>query len=217
MTNFSALSSSPVVSVLAAVDSAIRRAYDLTNTELQVKRLDKRAEKTLRPQLLHHNVNQQVCDLGGMYPDLLTDLPPNRRGSHHHVIAAVENVLMTVSTVPTPYSVPRYAGHRSRYALRQRYFRMAGSGLEIVPVPDPCDGRSLYIQVLHGPEPGHGLSHGFTVLRMLDVNDQYLPDIIDLDEHLASVAAVQADHELITEDFQVVLAVPKGEGQNALW
>lgn len=217
MTKFPVLSSPAVVEALEAVDNAIGRAYDLTDTELQVKRLDRRAEKTFRPQLLHHNVNQQVCDLGGMYPELVTDLPPNRRGSHYHVIASVEGVLMTVSAVPAPHRVPRKAVHRSRYALRQRYFRKAGSGLEIVPVPDPHDPKSLYIQVLHGPEVGPGLSHGFTVIRILDVYDQYLPDVIDLSEHLASVAAAQTDIEHVTEDFQVTLVVPEGVNQNALW
>ncbi len=212
---FPVLSSPAVISTLAAVDNAIERAYDVTRADLQGKHLDDRIEKTLHPQQLHHNVNQQVCDIGDIYPEMVTDLPPNRRRSHYHVIVTVESVLITVSAVPAPHRVPRRAVHRSRYAMCQRYFRATGSRLEVVPVPDPYDQHSLYIQVLHGPEPGYHFRHGFTVIRMLDADDRYLPDIIDLGEHLASVTTSRTDIEYVTEDFQIIAAVPEEGSQNA--
>ncbi len=218
MPNIATLRSPAVVDALAAVDGAITQAYDLTRADLQSKRLDRRIEKTWRPQQLHHNINQQICDVGGMYPGLVTDLPPNRRRSHHHVIVSVENVLMRVSAVPAPDRTPRLALHRSRFAICQTYFRMGESGLEIVPVPNPYDDEhSLYIHVLHGPQPGEPSTHGFTVVRVLDIDDKYLPNIIDLGEHLALVAGTQTNIEHVTEDFQVTVLVPEGVNQIAFW
>lgn len=133
------------------------------------------------------------------------------------MIVTVENVLITVSAVAARHSVPRKATHRSRYALRQTYFRVDTAGLKIVSVPDPYDPHSLYLQILHGSEPGRHDRHGFTVVRMLDAADQYLPDIIDLDEHLASMSAVHSGHEHVTEDFQVTLVAREGGTQYALW
>lgn len=214
----STLSSPLVVDILTDINGSLGRSYDLAHAELQMLRLDGRIEKTLWPQLLHHHVNQQIYDLGGMYPELVTDLPPNPRWSHHHVMASVEDLLMTFSAVPALDMVPRKAVHRSRYALRQRYFRISEPGFEIVPVPDPYDRQSLYIQVLYGPSAEDRRSHGFTVIRILDENDQYLPGVIDLDEYLAGIEAEQRDRELIGEDFQITAALAQeGVKQNALW
>ena len=211
------LDSPAVVSALHSVNTAIKRAYRATNTGLLEKGYDRRIEKTAFSQILHHNINQEVFDIGGTDRVLVTDLPPNSRRSHHHVIVTVENVLLTVSAVTARHRFPRKAAHRSRYAMRQTYFRVEGTALKIVPVPDPHDPRSLYLQLLHGPEPGHHERHGFTVIRILDPENQYLPDVIDLDEHLDSVATVHTDHEHVTEDFQVTVVVREGGSQNALW
>ena len=211
------LDSSAVVSALDTVNRAIKRAYDATSADLLDKGYDRRIKKTAYSQVLHHNINQEVFDTGGKDRGLVTDLPPNPRRSHHHVIITVKNVLMTVSAVTARHRVPRRATHRSRYALRQTYFRVEGTGFTIVPVPDPHDPHAVYLQLLHGPDPVHHERHGFTVVRMLDTDNQYLPDIIDLDEHLASIATVETDHEQVTEDFQVTVVAREVGGQNALW
>ncbi len=211
------LDSPAVVTALDTVNSAIKRGYGATRADLMEKGYDRRIEKTAFSQILHHNINQEVFDIGVTDRGLVTDLPPNRRRSHHHVILTVENVLITVSAVTARYRLPRKAAHRSRYAMRQTYFRVVGTDLRIVPVPDPHDPHSLYLQLLHGPEPGQHERHGFTVVRMLDADNHYLPDIIDLDEHLASIATVETDHEQVTEDFQVTVVTREGGGQHALW
>ena len=211
------LDSPAVVIALDTVNRAIKRAYGATSADLLDKGYDRRIEKTAYSQILHHNINQEVFDIGGRDHVFVTDLPPNPRRSHHHVIVTVENVLMTVSAVTARHRVPRQATHRSRYAMRQTYFRVEGTDLKIVAVPDPHTPQSLYLQLLHGPERGRHESHGFTVVRMLDIDDQYLPDIIDLDEHLASIATVNTDHEHVTEDFQVTVVAREGGGQHALW
>ncbi len=211
------LDSPAVVKALDGVNSAIKRAYSATGADLVEKGYDQRIAKTAFSQLLHHNINQEVFDVGGADGGPITDLPTNPRRSHHHVIVTVENVLITVSSVTGRHRVPRKAAHRSRYAMRQTYFRIAGHDLKIMPVPNPHDQHSLYLQLLHGPEAGHHQRHGFTVIRMLDIDDQYLPDVIDLDEHLASIATAHTDLEHVTEDFRVTVVTQEGGKQHALW
>ncbi len=217
-----------IVGALDAVNSAIKGGYGQTTDEMRVREYDRRIEKTAFGQILHHNINQQVFDIGRGASEFVTDLPPNHRRSHHHVIVTVQNVLITISAVGGPNKVPRPAFHRSRYAMQQTYFRTDGFDLRIVPVPDPFDSNSLYLQLLHGPTSTDHTLHGFTVVRMLDIHDQYLPDIINLDEHLASIATTSGEYENVTEDFKVTILPEvreqtggadshEGDKQYALW
>ena len=182
---------------------------------MTTKNYDPRVSKTAFAQILHHNVSQEVYDIRWNYTEVITDLPPNPRRSHHHVIAVVGNVCIRVSSVKQRHKVPRYAVHRSRYAIMQSYFRVNAEGcFEIVDVPDPYDPISVYVQILHGPSPGIPQKHGFTVLRSLDLDNNYSPDVIDLDEFLASAATVSSDFEQVTEDFDIPIISSTGALQD---
>ena len=173
------LSEPPVLHALSEVNSGIGRGYAQAGKEMQKAKFTPGLVRTAFPQSLYHHVTQQVCDIGGNDAEIVTDLRSNRRRSVDHVIVAVSNVLMTVSAVKTPQQKPRYAAHRSRYAMTQTYFKTPRSEppdpLEAMPIPNPYDIGSLYIQVLHGPKSDDRQQHGFTVIRAMDMNDQYYP------------------------------------------
>lgn len=209
------LCSPEVLDALAAIDDAIRWGYDVTRRDLKAKGFDPRVSKTAFGQELHHNVSQRVYNIGGNLPDIVTDLPPNMRRSHHHVIVVAGRVLFTVSAVKRRDQAPRYAVHRNRYAFLQEYFRIGDDGaFEIVPVPDPYDPGSLYVQVVHGPAPGDPQQHGFTVLRALDVDNNYYPLVINLEEFLASTMTTSSGTANVTEDFEITVISPTGASQH---
>ena len=203
-----------VLDALAAINDAIKLGYEVTRGELEAKNYDPRVSKTAFGQALHHNISQGIYNIGENYSEIVTDLPPNRRRTHHHVIALVGRVLFTVSAVKHINGVPRYAAHRSRYALIQSYFRVNADGVfEIVNVPDPYNPSSLYVQILHGPTTDDPQRHAFTVLRLLDVDNHYFPTVIDLEEHLISAETVIANFETVTEDFEITVISPTGASQ----
>ena len=209
------LGSSEILDALTAIDDAIKRGYDVTRRDLKSKMFDPRVSKTAFGQGLHHNISQSVYNIGGNLPDIVTDLPPNMRRSHHHVIVVAGRVLFTMSAVKRRDQVPRYAVHRSRYAYLQEYFRIGDDGaFEIVPVPDPYDLSSMYVQVLHGPAPDDPQRHGFTVLRVLDVDNNFYPLVIDLEDFLTSAMTASSDNANVTEDFEIAVISPTGASQH---
>lgn len=200
---------------LSAISQAIKRGYEVTSRELEAKNFDSRIYKTAFAQDLHHNINQEVYDVGGNLSDVVTDLPPNARRSHHHVMAVVDEVCIRVSAVKKSHGIPRYAAYRSRFRAVQSYFRINADGcLEIVNVPDPYDPGSLYVQILHGPISGNPRKHGFTVFRLQGLNDEYSPEAIDLDEFLASAATTTSDVENVTEDFDIPIISLEGASRD---
>ena len=209
------LCSPRVLYALAAIGQAIKRGYEITSRESEAKNLDCRISKTAFPQDLHHNINQEVYDVGGNSSDVLTDLPPNGRRSHYHVIAVVDGVCIRVSAVKKSHEIPRYAAYRSRFCGVQSYFRISTDGcLEIVDVPDPYDPGSVYVQILHGPVPGNPRKHGFTVFRLQGLNDEYSPEAIDLDEFLACAAMTTQEVENVTEDFDIPIISREGASRD---
>ena len=204
-----------VLYALDVINQAIKRGYDATTKELRTKNYDPRVSKTAFAQALHHNVNQEVYDIGGNLPEIVTDLPPNPTRSHHHVMAVVENVCIRVSAVKKSHQVPRYAAYRSRFGMMQSYFRVNAQGcFEIVDVPDPYDPGSVYIQILHGSSPGTPHKHGFTVFRVMELNNRYSQKVIDLDEFLAFAATINSDLENVTEDFDIPIISLEGALQD---
>ena len=208
------LGSREVLDALDAINDAIKRGYEVTRRELKTKNYDPRVSKTAFGQALHHNISQGIYNIRENYSEIVTDLPPNSRRSHHHVIAVVGRVFFTVSAVKYSSGVPRYAAYRSRYALVQSYFRVSADGVfEIVNVPDPYDPGSLYVQILHGPATDDPQRHGFTILRVLDVDNHYFPAVINLEEHLTSAETIISSFENVTEDFEITVISPTGASQ----
>ena len=196
---------------LVAISEAIRKGYDVARQEMAAKHYDSRVSKTAFSQVLHHSINQGIYDIGDSEPGIVTDLPPNPRRSHYHVIVVVDGVLIKVSAVSGRRKVPRYAVHRGRYALCQTYFRINLEGsLEIVDVPNPYDSKSLYLQVLHGSREDNSQYYGFAVIRQLDLYNSYAPDVIDMDEHLSTVAPDVSSYEDVTENFEIAILPTRG-------
>ena len=209
------LGSSRVLYALDAINQAIKRGYDVTNREMGERNYDPRISKTAFAQDLHHNINQQVFDVGGNSSDVVTDLPPNARRSHHHVMAVVDNVCIRLSSVKKRDGVPRYAAYRSRFWIVQSYFRINADGrLETVDVPDPYDPDSAYVQILHGPSSETFRQHGFTVFRLQGLDDKYSEEVVDLDEFLASSVPITTDVETVTEDFDIPIISLEGASRD---
>ena len=102
--------------------------------------------------------------------------------------------------------------------MTQTYFKTPRSEppdpLEAMPIPNPYDIGSLYIQVLHGPKSDDRQQHGFTVIRAMDMNDQYYPFVIPLAELFAKAEVDEVGNGNVVEQFKLTILTPTGVVQH---
>ena len=196
-------SSTDSVAAFEALDATIQYAYYLTGNQMVELGYDRRIAQTAFGQYLYHNVMHEVQLLGRNDPSIEAELHPHVRESGHHVVVMLQGLIITISAVEHRGQRPRYAAHRSIYA-GQLSFTITDDGKFVVPPLSVQDfSQPAYIQLLHGPEPGNRQRHGFTLLAFLNERGEYLSDVVDLHEKLASIAVERQTRETVREDLRL--------------
>ena len=189
------------VTAFQALDATISYAYSLTANQMVEFGYDRRIAQTAFGQYLYHNVMHEVQLLGKNAPSIEAELRPHVRESGHHVVVTLQGLVITISAVEHRGQWPRYAVHRSIYA-GQLSFTITDDGKFVVPPFSVQEiSRPAYVQLLHGAEPGNRQRHGFTLLAFLNERGEYLPDVIDLHEKLASIAVERQTMETVREEL----------------
>ena len=188
------------VLILTALDTIVSDAYPTTRREMVDKRFSKRVTLTAFPQYLFHNMLHEAEVLSETEPRLGVTIRPHVRESGYHVVAMIEDLIITISAVQHSGQRPRYAAHRAQYAGQMSFAEVDGYFVQ-VPFLEDTAFRLKYVQLLHGPEPGDRQKHGFSILAFMNERGEYLPEVIDLRQQLKSIVEEHGTVETVHEEL----------------
>ena len=194
---------------LCALSEAIKDSWTTTLHQVGEEGYDERVALTAFGQFLHHNVMNRVYGLNGKCPGLATDLVPNDRRSAYHVTATIHDLFITISSVSSVESRPRYAQFRTDYA--QSYFTIDHDNhFQPTPVVDP--GDHTYVQILHGPREDSRHRLGFILVVFPTSFGQYRHLPMGIDDFLdRALPEQQSDVEKIEDSLYPDLINDQGE------
>ena len=200
---------SDISTTLYALSEAITDSWTITRHQISDEGYDERIALTGFGQLLHHNVMNRVHGLNGKWPGLAIDLIPNDRRSAYHVTATIHDLFITISSVSSVESRPRYAQFRTNYA--QSYFTIDDNNqIQPTPVVDP--GDRTYVQILHGPREDSRHQLGFILVVFPTSLGQYERPPMRIDDFLDKAKPEQkSDMEEIKDNLYPDLIDDQGE------
>ena len=112
----------------------------------------KHVARDLFPHTRRASIETRLFDLTSEFPDVRITSHPNRTLNSYHTEIRVGKVVMTASSVLTPYGMVREAEFRNRYAGPQmRLFNLDSMNQLMIPrfEKDPSDNDVLYAIVLY--------------------------------------------------------------------
>lgn len=116
-------------------------------------------------------LRSQLRGLGGRFNEIETYTHPNGPAPSYHVVIDSEKFILTVSSVPSPWIMPRPAIYRKEYAVQNQ--------LELFQQQLP--NSKIFGLLIHGANPKDRSKPAFLQVRFPDKNyESYIQHNVDL-------------------------------------
>lgn len=116
-------------------------------------------------------LRSQLRGLGGRFKEIETYTQPNGPAPSYHVVIDSEKIILTVSSVQSPWIMPRPASYRKEYAVQNQ--------LDLFEKLSP--NSKIFGLLIHGPNPKDRSKPAFLQVRFPDKDyESYIQHNIDL-------------------------------------